>query len=125
VVAVVTSIVVASAATSLASGRGSFAFDIFWPSPAAYDPGSTPPTAYLQINYTGPGTGTFTYVITSNSTGVTAVIDSGTATVGSSAWFRDFVYVNVTSSAVVVLSAEVYRGAAAPQDLVYSKSVTL
>ena len=43
-----------------------FAFNIYWASPSAYVPGTLPPTAYLQINYTGPGDGAFAYTITSN-----------------------------------------------------------
>lgn len=124
-VVAVTAVVIFSAVGTQYSSQEAFGFQILWPAPSTYIPGTTPPTAYLEINYTGPGTGNYTYVITSNSTGTVAVLGHGNAVVSPLASFRDYVFVSVPPNAVVLLQADVYRGAAVPQNLLFSKTLTV
>jgi hypothetical protein len=100
-----------------------FAFNVYWPSPSSYVPGTLPPTAYLQINYTGSGNGAFAYTITSNSSGRVTTLGQGDALVSSAAPFRDWVFVNLPSNAIVELNVQVYRGSAEPQNLIFTKTI--
>lgn len=125
VVATIAVIVVSSAVGNLYSGHEAFGFEVLWPTPSTYIPGIVSPTAYLQINYTGPGTGNYTYTITSNSTGVVALLGQANVLVSPLSPFRDYVFVTVPANAVVLLQANVYRGAAVPQNLLFSKTLTV
>ncbi len=123
VVLVVVAAAVSGMLASAGSGQGGFYFGVYWPEPSSYLPGSVPPTAYLQINYTGPGNGAYTYVVYSNSTGADAIMGQGTAVLQSGASFRDFVSVNVTGNGGVLLGVDVFSGPKASGALVYTKSL--
>lgn len=125
VVIAVAVMVIFSTASDLTGSNEAFAFKVFWPSPSTYTPGTTPPAAYLEINYTGPGRGNYTFVITSNLTGTTALLGRGNALVSSLAPFRDYVFVNVSGNAVVLIQARVYRGSPLPQNLLFAKTISI
>lgn len=124
VLAVVLVAVAFGATSSVSGGHGAFNFEEYWPVPSDYVPGTVPPTAYLQINYTGFGVGEYTYVIFARSNGSTILLSNSTAVVSSEASFRAFVYVKVPSS-VMTLEAEVFALAPGPRNLVFAKTLTI
>ena len=125
VAAVVLLVILAVALSSYDQGGQSIAFSAYWPPPSTYVPGSTPPTAYLEINYTGPGVGNFTYFISYNSSEGTVMSGHGSALVSGLAPFRVFAFIPVPANTVVVARAAVYRGLALPQNLLYNRSIAL
>ena len=106
------------------SNSQNFAFGAYWPSPSAYYPGSTPPNVYLQINYTGTGSGSYTYSITYYSASGHVTATSGSVLVSSLSPFTAYVTIPTSQSGTVVVTANVYA-AGANQNLVYSKSISL
>jgi hypothetical protein len=125
VVAAVTTSLVLSAAAAYRTNDQTFAFSVYWPPPSSYYPGASPPNVYLVINYTGPGTGNYTYVIGYESASSFVVVAEGEVMVSNLSPFTAYASVPLPPNSSLVVQAEVYRGAAAPQDLVYSRSVTL
>lgn len=124
VVLVVASIVAISLVSSVNNTSETFAFNIYWPSPSSSTPGTAPPTAYLQINYTGSGEGNYTYIIAYNSSSG-AVVYHNSALVSSAAPFRDYVFINVPSNETVVVSVQVFRDQGPQAQLLFTKSITL
>ena len=111
--AVVVLVVAATSLPGLQGGKESFGFRVYWPAPAAYSQDSPAPNAYLQINYTGPGSRTYTYSISDGS----SVLARQTVNVTSLSPFSAY----VTSPVPAVLQAQVYEGGR----LVYRQSLTL
>jgi hypothetical protein len=124
VVLVVILLIASNAVSSLQSNHESFAFNVNWPTPSAYVPGTTPPSAYLEINYTGPGEGNYTYTISYNSSsGVVAYQES--ALVSSVAPFRDYIFINTPPNETVVVTVQVFGGSESQGQLLFTKSVTI
>ena len=125
VVLITSLVVVANSYNGFQVGRASFVFDPYWPAPASYTPGTLPPTAYLQINYTGPGVGSYSYLVTYNSTSGTAVAANGTALVAQGAPFRAYVYIAIPANGVVVAHVVVFGTLTHDGHVMYSKDIGL
>ncbi len=126
VAAILVSLLFLAYNTSLASqgSHATFAFQTYWPSPASYVPGTGPPVAYLQINYTSSGEGSYSYLITYNTTSGIAKAGGGQAIVSQGAPFRAYVYIPVSSNETVVARAVVYSGQNSDQ-IVFSQTLNL
>ena len=87
-------------------------------------PGYNVPDVVLWINYTGPGLGNFTYVVSFNTTGGAMRSYTGYALVGSHMPFADYIYDPSPAHGISVVSIEVYSGRSlTPQNLVYQKAL--
>lgn len=94
-VGMVVAVVAFSAYSSLTTPTLAFSFRVYWASPSVYTPGTTPPSAYLQINSTGTDATTYYYAVTYNSTSGEIVAAQGTVAVSELAPFRAYVYIPI------------------------------
>ena len=114
-----------SAYDSAAGNHVTYSFQSYWAQPSTYTPGTFPPTAYLQINYTGGGMGQYYYVISYNSTSGYVVAGHGTASVSALAVFRAYVNIPAPPSGVAVATAQVFNGSDSNGTLVYTSSIVI
>ena len=124
-VAVVALTLVSGLLTTTSGSRSSYAFNVYWPAPSSYVPGDTPPNVYLQINYTGPGMGNFTYIIYYNSTAGGRVVSQGTVLVSKLSPFTAFAIIPVTVQGGVSATGEIFSNSPTRGDLVYTKSINM
>lgn len=121
----VVAVVAFSAYSSLTTPTLAFSFRVYWASPSVYTPGTTPPSAYLQINSTGTDATTYYYAVTYNSTSGEIVAAQGTVAVSELAPFRAYVYIPIPRNATVVARAVVYGGPSMGDKVLYSSDLTL
>ncbi|MDG6900221.1 MAG: hypothetical protein JRM88_06635 [Nitrososphaerota archaeon] len=122
VIAVVALLIIVSASNTVNQRSSAFAFRVYWPPPSTYVPGSTPPAAYLEINYTGSGMQSFDFLIRFNTTTGEMVVANSSALVSSLFSYRAYVNIPVSPGLVVVANAEVFKGTA-PHSLLYNQSL--
>ena len=104
--------------------RESFEFKALRPNPSSVTQGSTPSDVFLQINFTSPGTGNFTYIVTYNTSHGEEIAGEGNILVSHLSPATAYFYIPLNGDPVIV-QAEVFKGAATSQNLVFSKNVTL
>jgi hypothetical protein len=125
VVFTVTTVVVIGIASYNFGSREAFAFNISYPAPTTYIPGSSPPNLYLQINYTGPGVGSFYYVVTYNSSSGSVVAGQGAVLVSPLSPYTAYFIIGVPTNTIVVANAQVFSNSASSHSLLFTKSVSL
>ncbi|MDG6982723.1 MAG: hypothetical protein JRM74_04640 [Nitrososphaerota archaeon] len=125
VVGLVIVVVIISAYGNSTATTPSISFQVYWPTPSTYVQGTVPPSAYLQINETGPSRDSFYYVITYNSTAGEVIATQGAAMVAQSSPLRAYVYVPISPVGVIIARATVYGSGSIQGPVLYSQEITL
>ncbi|MDG6898411.1 MAG: hypothetical protein JRN24_01600 [Nitrososphaerota archaeon] len=98
---------------------------VYFPSPMSYTPGVEQPNALLTINYTGPGTGDYYFLVTYNSSSGTQIASRGAVALASGTSSSIFLQIPIGSSGTVVTHATVFKGVDASGTAVYSDNLVL
>ena len=127
--AAVIAVVLLAIAASVVAGHSKVELDVsfqpFFPQPTSYTPGVSQSNVLLMINYTGPGTGGYSYVVTYNSSAGTQVAGRGVVSLPGGTSSSAFFLIPIAPTGTVLAKAQIFKGGEASGPAVCSESLSL
>ena len=125
VIAVVLLAIAASVVVSHSKVELGVSLQPYFPRPTSYTPGVSQSNLLLMINYTGPGTGLYSYLVTYNSSAGTQVAGRGVVSLPSGTSSSVFFLIPIAPAGTVLAQAQIFKGGEASGEAVYTESLSL